>query len=249
MLRGVSILKRSFTKGLGSLTIACSLAASIIVAGPAVAANATSVSTSTSHIGAVQAVVSGAVKKIERTGKTTAALNVRKGTKASTAKLGTLSRGSKVTITGQDSKTKWYRISYKGKTGYISNKYVKLDPVKAPAKPKPAKPALKAPPKVVAKKPTVKAPAKKATAKVKTAYNQKHAGLTYSVIDGGVNWNTKVGKMTFLDGDFYARGYAKSVSEHPTGPKAKAMAKVAAQSNMVLVIPKIPDYTKGMGYT
>ena len=71
--------------------IACSLAASIIVAGPAVAANATSVSTSTSHIGAVQAVVSGAVKKIERTGKTTAALNVRKGTKQGVCKVVSLS--------------------------------------------------------------------------------------------------------------------------------------------------------------
>lgn len=249
MIQGESVLKRSFTKGLGSLTIACSLAASIMVAGPAMAANPTAVSTSLSHLGTVKAVVSGAVKKIERTGKTTAALNVRKGTKTSTAKLGTLSRGSKVKITGQDSKTKWYRISYKGKTSYVSDKYVKLDAPKAPAKPKPAKPAVKVSAKVVAKKPVVKAPAKKATAKVKTAYNQKHAGLTYAVIDGGVNWNKKVGKMTFLDGDFYTRGYAKSVSEHPAGPKAKAMAKVAAQSNMVLVIPKIPDYTKGMGYT
>ena len=35
-------------------------------------------------------------------------------------------------ITGQDSKTKRYRISLKGKLGYISNEYVKMDASKVP---------------------------------------------------------------------------------------------------------------------
>lgn len=224
-------MRISFKTGLGTLVVAGLIAAGTAGPSPAIAVgNAMSPATVIQAGMQGSLAIGAAVKNLSRTGKTTAALNIRKGTSSKTAKLGTFARGAKVTITGQDAKTKWYRITYKGKSGYVSNQYVKLDDQKPPAK-----------------NPTTKIPASKA--KVKTSHNQKHAGLTYSVIDGGVNWNKKVGKMTFLDGDFYSRGYAKSVSEHPTGPKAKAMAKVAAESNMVLVIPKIPDYTKGMGYT
>jgi|GEM_PF-4344157 len=54
---------------------------------------------------------------------TTDALNVRQSRSAKAKKLGQLAKGSKVTVIG--SKSGWYTIKYKGKTGYISSKYTK----------------------------------------------------------------------------------------------------------------------------
>lgn len=251
-----SSVKTSFKRGLGSLVVAGVMASTIAAASPAMAASVGSASVQSSVAGQVN--IPSAVNKVSKVGSTTTGLNVRKGTTASTAKLGTLTKGAKVTITGQDSKTKWFQITYKGKPGFVSNKYVTLTPAPKPpvVKPVPKPPVVKPP---VVKPPVVKPPVvkpapkppvvKPAVAKVKTAYAEKHAGLTYAVIDGGVDWSKKVGKMMYLDGDFYTRGYSKSISEWPTGGKAASMSKIAAKRNMILVIPKIPTSSPGMGYT
>lgn len=59
--------------------------------------------------------------------KTTANLNVRASATSSGRRLGTLAQGTTVTTTGRASNG-WYRISYRGTTGYISNRYVQVVP-------------------------------------------------------------------------------------------------------------------------
>ncbi len=59
--------------------------------------------------------------------RTTANLNVRSRAGAAGAKLGTLAKGTTVTSTGRASND-WYRITYRAKTGYVSNRYVKVLP-------------------------------------------------------------------------------------------------------------------------
>lgn len=54
---------------------------------------------------------------------TTELLNVRQSRSGSSKKLGHLAKGTKVTVIG--SKSGWYTIKLKGKTGYISSKYTK----------------------------------------------------------------------------------------------------------------------------
>lgn len=66
--------------------------------------------------------------------KTTANLNVRARAAAAGAKLGTLAKGTTVTSTGRASNG-WYRISYRGKTGYVSHRYVKVLPAAKRATP------------------------------------------------------------------------------------------------------------------
>lgn len=60
------------------------------------------------------------------TGKTTAKLNVRKGPGTKYAKMGTLSKGSKVEVITK-LPSGWYKIKYKGTYGYVLGKYVKLN--------------------------------------------------------------------------------------------------------------------------
>ncbi|MET1034983.1 MAG: SH3 domain-containing protein [Arthrobacter sp.] len=56
--------------------------------------------------------------------QTLAALNVRAGATSSHKGLGTLAKGARVTATGSASNG-WFRIAYQGKTGYVSNRFVK----------------------------------------------------------------------------------------------------------------------------
>src|SRR6185312_934371 len=56
---------------------------------------------------------------------TTANLNVRASAGTGGRRLGTLPRGTTVTATGRASNG-WYRISYRGRTGYVSNRYAKV---------------------------------------------------------------------------------------------------------------------------
>lgn len=49
-------------------------------------------------------------------------LNVRSGAGTSYTVIGTLSKGKAVTVTGQSGD--WYKISYNGKTAYVSKKYI-----------------------------------------------------------------------------------------------------------------------------
>lgn len=65
-------------------------------------------------------------EKVIATGKTTAQLNVRKGSSTKYAKIGSLSKGEKVEIVSKLSNG-WYKIKYNGTYGYVSGAYVKLD--------------------------------------------------------------------------------------------------------------------------
>jgi uncharacterized protein YkwD len=51
-------------------------------------------------------------------------VNVRDLPSSDGNKLGGLSTNQEVTVTGQCNETGWYRIEYKGSTGYVSNKYL-----------------------------------------------------------------------------------------------------------------------------
>ncbi len=65
------------------------------------------------------------VAKASGTYKVTAnTLNVRSGNTASHSKIGSLTRGNKVKVTGKTSNG-WYRINFKGKIGFVSGQYLK----------------------------------------------------------------------------------------------------------------------------
>jgi uncharacterized protein YjdB len=53
-------------------------------------------------------------------------INVRSGAGTGYKILGTLKKSEKITITGE--KSSWYKIKFKGKTGYVSKTYVKIVP-------------------------------------------------------------------------------------------------------------------------
>ncbi|MFQ8632153.1 MAG: phage tail spike protein [Intestinibacter bartlettii] len=59
-------------------------------------------------------------------GTTTTSLNVRKGAGSSYAIITTLPQGTKVNIVAKDNATGWYKITYNGAYGYVSNKYVTI---------------------------------------------------------------------------------------------------------------------------
>ncbi|MCD8211570.1 MAG: SH3 domain-containing protein [Oscillospiraceae bacterium] len=55
---------------------------------------------------------------------TTADVNVRNEPDIDGERLGTLDQGEKVTVTGICNETGWYRITYNGSVGYVSNDYL-----------------------------------------------------------------------------------------------------------------------------
>ena len=55
--------------------------------------------------------------------KTSTAVNMRKGTNTSTAVIMTVPQGATVTIVSKDN-SRWYKVTYKGKTGYIRSAYL-----------------------------------------------------------------------------------------------------------------------------
>ena len=63
----------------------------------------------------------------------TQTVNVRKGPSADHEKLGSLTAGQKVTVTGQ-ADTGWYRIDHNGAEGFVSDKYLSDQKVSTPAK-------------------------------------------------------------------------------------------------------------------
>lgn len=67
--------------------------------------------------------------------RTTANLNVRASAGTAGRRLGTLAKGTTVTSTGRASNG-WYRISYRGRTGYLSNRYVQVVAPEKAATPK-----------------------------------------------------------------------------------------------------------------
>lgn len=54
-------------------------------------------------------------------------LNVRSEANTTSSIIAKLANGTKVQVIGQDAKTSWYKINYNGKTGYVSNKYIKIN--------------------------------------------------------------------------------------------------------------------------
>ncbi|WP_089772013.1 SH3 domain-containing protein [Ruania alba] len=157
--------------------------------------------------------------------QTTAPLNLRQRATASSTRLATLPRGAKVTSIYRASNG-WYKVTYRGRTGYVSHRYVIRVTSSTSAR-------------------------SSSSARIPTAHNQRYAGLSYATIDGGVDWSRRVGMVIFLDGDYYRRGYSQAVSEHTRGATAAAMAEVAARDNKILVIPRIPrqGYISSLGYT
>ena len=59
------------------------------------------------------------------TGKTTANLNVRKGPNTTYSKVGSLKKGSKVTIVAKSSNG-WYKIKFNNSHGYVSSQYISI---------------------------------------------------------------------------------------------------------------------------
>lgn len=60
-------------------------------------------------------------------------VNVRSLPSTSGNKLGSLSKNQEVAVTGQCNETGWYRISFNGGEGFVSNKYLTDEPVAAAA--------------------------------------------------------------------------------------------------------------------
>lgn len=60
-------------------------------------------------------------------------VNVRSLPSTSGSKLGSLSKNQEVAVTGQCNETGWYRISFNGGEGFVSNKYLADEPVAAAA--------------------------------------------------------------------------------------------------------------------
>lgn len=101
------------------------------------------------------------------TKQTSANLSLRKGASTSTARLLVIPKNAKVSVASTSKG--WSKVSYQGKTGYVSASYLKNV---AAAKPAVKKPVVK---KAAAKTPVKKAPAKKA---VKTSTRKATANLS-----------------------------------------------------------------------
>ena len=63
-------------------------------------------------------------KDLNKTMWSTDSVNVRSLPSTDGNKIGSISKDEEVKVTGQCNETKWYRIEYNGKTGYVSNKYL-----------------------------------------------------------------------------------------------------------------------------
>lgn len=68
--------------------------------------------------------ITNPVEKVNKTMYTKSVVNVHKTSSAKGKKLGTLKFGTKVKVIGQDRNTGWYKIKYKGGTGWVSNSYL-----------------------------------------------------------------------------------------------------------------------------
>lgn len=66
-------------------------------------------------------------KDLDKTMYATSNVQVRDLPNTDGNKLGSLLSGEKVTVTGQCNETSWYRISFNGSVGYVSNKYLSND--------------------------------------------------------------------------------------------------------------------------
>ena len=85
------------------------------------------------------------INKLNKVMYATTALNVRSKPSSKGKKLGTLRFAQKVKVTGQDKNTGWYRITYKGKVGYVSGSYLSTSKPSSGSTSKPSKPSTSKP--------------------------------------------------------------------------------------------------------
>lgn len=63
-------------------------------------------------------------EEAQQTMYATTSVNVRAGDSASTQKLGSLTKGQAIMVTGEKTASGWYPVDYNGQTGYVSGKYL-----------------------------------------------------------------------------------------------------------------------------
>lgn len=72
------------------------------------------------------------ITELNKTMYVKSTVNVRSGPTKDYDKLGSLSKGKSVKVTGQSDQTGWYRIEYNGKVGYVSDDYLQVEPLPEP---------------------------------------------------------------------------------------------------------------------
>ena len=72
------------------------------------------------------------VTTLDKTMYAKSSVNVRSGPSTDYDKIGSLTSGKAVKVTGQSDQTGWYRIEYSGKEGYVSNNYLQSEPLPEP---------------------------------------------------------------------------------------------------------------------
>ena len=73
--------------------------------------------------------VSYTVTAIDKTMYVKSTVNVRSGPTKDFDKIGSLTKGKSVKVTGKSDQTNWYRIDYNGKVGYVSDSYLQAKPL------------------------------------------------------------------------------------------------------------------------
>ena len=69
------------------------------------------------------------VTSLDKTMYVKSSVNVRSGPSTDFDKIGSLSKGKSVKVTGKSDQTGWYRIDYNGKVGYVSDSYLQAEPL------------------------------------------------------------------------------------------------------------------------
>ncbi|WP_417235034.1 SH3 domain-containing protein [Arthrobacter sp.] len=167
------------------------------------------------------------------TKQTTANLSLRAGASTSKKRVLVIPKNARVTVTSTSKG--WSKVTYKGKTGYVSASYLKNV---AAAKPAAKKPVVK---KAAAKTPAKKAPAKKAVKKaVKKTTKQTTANLS---LRAGASTSKKrvlvIPKSAKVTVTSTSRGWSKVTYKGKTGYvsasylKNVAAAKPAAKKPVV----------------
>lgn len=72
------------------------------------------------------------VTAIDKTMYVKSSVNVRSGPSTDFDKIGSLSKGKEVKVTGKSDQTNWYQIDYNGKLGYVSDSYLQEEPLPEP---------------------------------------------------------------------------------------------------------------------
>ena len=72
------------------------------------------------------------VTALDKTMYVKSSVNVRSGPSTDFDKIGSLSKGKEVKVTGKSDQTNWYQIDYNGKLGYVSDGYLQEEPLPEP---------------------------------------------------------------------------------------------------------------------